>query len=174
MVPITFSIYSEKEAKDYFNKFGYELISLEKYQVNQKLMESKSEQYVNIAIVTFLIVTMILYTYFASRSKMLGEISQIGRKRSLGESKISIIRSYVSDVFVRTSITSVIGFLLSCGVSFYIRSMISTDNFAFSIIITSIILGILIVYAICIFVGILPVISLLRLTPAKINSKYDI
>lgn len=174
MVPITFSIYSEKEAKDYFNKLGYELISLEKYQVNQKLMESKSEQYVNIAIVTFLIVTMILYTYFASRSKMLGEISQIGRKRSLGESKISIIRSYVSDVFVRTSITSVIGFLLSCGFSFYIRSMISTDNFAFSIIITSIILGILIVYAICIFVGILPVISLLRLTPAKINSKYDI
>ena len=57
-----------------------------------------------------------------------------------------------------------------------VRQAVYTENYTNIVPINPliVILGVIVLYSIGIFIGLLPTISLIKKTPAEINSKYDI
>ena len=53
-----------------------------------------------------------------------------------------------------------------------INDYLSSDIFATDLSVP--LLGVLVLYALCVFFGLLPIITLLRKTPSEILAKYDI
>ena len=113
---------------------------------------------------------------FLMRSKMLNDIYSIGVYRSLGSSKRKIYAKYLSDIFVMVSFTTLIAYIFVMIVYFSaIRSM--NDYLGTELMSTDLtvpLIGTVIIYAVNVFFGILPIFTLLRMTPSEILAKYDI
>ena len=122
-----------------------------------------------------ILIILAIIIYFMMRGRMIADISHIGVYRSLGQSRGKIISEYIIDILLTVSLTSLIGFLLSI---FIFSSIVVNMNRTILIsaadkAIELIPLGILLLYSMNIFFGITPIINLLKMTPAEINTKYD-
>ncbi len=126
------------------------------------------------------------FVYFIMRSKMLSDIYNIGVYRSLGASKARINRKYLSDIFILTTFTALIGYIAGTLIYFSITKIVNgiieemagmyginaarvlMSNIGISF------LGVLALYLIMYLFGMLPIIMLQRKTPSEIFAKYDI
>lgn len=112
----------------------------------------------------------LIFLYFLMRSSMMSRIYQIGVYRALGIRKSNIYRIFFTEILIITLITALIGIFLVSIVVNKVNEIIEVIYYPWFIAPISL-LFIFIVNAI---VGLLPVNTLLRLTPSQILSKYDI
>lgn len=112
----------------------------------------------------------LVFLYFLMRSSMMSRIYQIGVYRALGIRKSNIYRIFFTEILIITLITAIIGIFLVSIVVNNVNAIIEVIYYPWFIAPISL-LFIFIVNAI---VGLLPVNTLLRLTPSQILSKYDI
>ncbi|MDC0559156.1 FtsX-like permease family protein, partial [Candidatus Izimaplasma bacterium] len=111
--------------------------------------------------------------FFIIRSSLLSRIYEISVYRALGISKGDVVKMFVTEVILLTTITSIVGYLITSYIIFRIQ-IASQDYFDLvKVSIWSFTSGIVIIYAINIVSGIFPISNLLRKTPAEILSKYD-
>lgn len=124
-------------------------------------------------VAVFIGFTVIGY-YFVIRSSMISRIQEIGIYRALGVKRIEILSMFFYEIIVLTTISTLIGYLIgSIFVKLLTSSLIGALNyFEFNSI--SFTLGFILVYGINIISGLLPVITLVRKTPAQILTQYDI
>ncbi len=111
--------------------------------------------------------------FFISKSEMLRHIYQINVYRSLGVKRFEIVKLFIVDIVVLTTLTSLIGYLISVGI--FLRFAASTIG-TLTLIrphYPTLLLGIILVYLINILAGIIPVLTLLRKSPAEIMRTYD-
>ncbi len=112
--------------------------------------------------------------YFIMRSSMISRIYEISVYRALGMKKSEILASFMFEVIILTSLTTLIGLIFSN------ISLISLDDTLigqFRIFLVdplTFVVGILIIYLVNLLGGILPITSLLRKTPSQILTQYDI
>ncbi len=112
--------------------------------------------------------------YFIIRSSMVERIYQISVYRALGVRRVDIARSFLIEVFVITTVTTVLGYVLaSIAISRLQEGLLGELRF-FYINPLTFILGLLLAYLINLYAGMAPVAILLRKTPAQIISQYDI
>lgn len=145
------------------------------YIANQEYyFQSEKRTYIVSTII--LLVICGIYTFFTMKSKMLQDIYQIGVERELGRKRSSIIFIYIVKSFVTVTLTMVIGYLLSTIIYSYISIKANSLGASMTLIHNNITtyLMLLLMYIVGIFFGILPVLTLLRKTPAQIVAKYDI
>ena len=113
---------------------------------------------------------------FLMRSKMINDIYNIGVYRSLGSSKFKIYLKYFSDIVVMVTFTSLIAYFIIMFV--YLSAIESINDYfgseLFSRGLVVPLLGVLVLYLVNIFFGLLPIYTLLKKTPAEILAKYDI
>lgn len=112
--------------------------------------------------------------YFIAKSELMKQIYQINVYRSLGVRKSEIIKVFFIDSFVLTTLSSLIGYLLYVIGYLYLSAGIFGTV---GIMIThwpSLIIGLIVMYLVNVVFGVLPVISLLRKTPADIMRTYDL
>lgn len=118
----------------------------------------------------------VVFTYLVMRSRMLQDIYTIGVYRSIGATKSKIIKDFMVDLFITTTCTTLVGYVLilflyniSADSLNYIfdERIFKINNLYFSF-------GLLVVYFINIVFGLLPIILLLKKTPAEICNKYDL
>lgn len=127
-------------------------------------------------ILTFSVVIFLLSSlgyFFISKSEMLRHIYQINVYRSLGVKRFEIVKLFIVDIVVLTTLTSLIGYLISVGI--FLRFAASTIG-TLTLIrphYPTLLLGIILVYLINILAGIIPVLTLLRKSPAEIMRTYD-
>ncbi|MDE5714620.1 MAG: ABC transporter ATP-binding protein/permease [Anaeroplasmataceae bacterium] len=123
-----------------------------------------------------LLVTISIFIYFIMRSRMIADIYPIGVYRSLGASKGRLYKQFISDIFITITMTSLLGYVITAVVYQMIangvNSMLNVNVFKSNILFT--LLGILVLYVLNFFFGLLPIKLLLHKTPAEIISKYDI
>ena len=117
-----------------------------------------------------------IMVFFLMRSKMINDIYNIGVYRSLGSSKNKIYAKYFTDTFVMVTFTSLIAYAT---VMFVYLTAIESINYSmstelFNTSLTVPILGVIVLYAVNILFGLLPIITLLNKTPSEILAKYDI
>ena len=107
---------------------------------------------------------------------MISDIYPIGVYRSIGASRFKIVLRFVSDILVTITLTALIGYLLTTFIFQTIAANVNNtlsmnalkSSYLFSF------LGAVILYALNLFFGLLPIIMLMRKTPAEIIAKYDI
>ena len=127
------------------------------------------------AITLVLLIACMIYIYFTTRSRLISQIKEVGVYRSIGATRRQIVKSYLSNIFIDTTTTSLLGYILTTFISSYISIKIAkllgnTPNTNVGVLL----IGIVIIYLINFAIGIIPVMSLLSKTPSEINSKYDI
>ena len=117
-----------------------------------------------------------VFVYLVTRSRTISLIYEVGVKRSIGASKGKILASFFIDDFVITTLFSLVGYVVIFVlynfaaelVNYYLKvEFLIVDNSYF-------ILGVLVMYLVNMIIGILPISSLLKKTPAEICAKYDI
>lgn len=131
--------------------------------------------------ITSKIITMIvmfallsLCMYFIMRSSLMIRIKQIGIYRAIGVSKKNLVFKFFIEALVLTIFTVGLSFIfISIFLWFNIsRSALMKEIFYYPLWLSFALLGVL--FGVCSFCGILPVLGLLRKTPSEILSKYDI
>ena len=108
------------------------------------------------------------------RSSLMIRIKQIGIYRAIGVSKKNLVFKFFVEALVLTFFTVGLSFIIiSTFLWFNIsRSALITEVFYYPIWLA---LGLCcLLFGVCSFCGILPVLGLLRKTPSEILSKYDI
>ena len=133
-------------------------------------------KYINLTIEIILIIICAIYLIFTMKSKMLQDIYEIGVRRELGQKRISIILNYILKSFVTLTLTIIIGYILSTLIYIFIALRVNSFGGNIPVLYNSLstYLIILIIYVIGIIFGIIPVLLLLKHTPAEIVKKYDI
>jgi len=124
-------------------------------------------------ITVFLSFTFIGF-YFVIRSSMITRIQEIGIYRALGVKRVEILSMFFFEILILTTVSTLIGYIFGfILVKTLMKSLLGALNI-FATNTFSLILGLILVYAFNIFAGLLPVITLLRKTPAQILTQYDI
>ena len=117
-----------------------------------------------------ILVASLVFLFFLMRSSMISRIYQIGVYRALGVKKSNVYKIFFVEILIITLITAVLAILI---VSVFINQ---ANNFIELIyypwFIAPLSLGFMLV--VNLFVGLIPINNLLRLTPSQILSKYDI
>ena len=133
-------------------------------------------KYINLTIEIILIIICAIYLIFTMKSKMLHDIYEIGVRRELGQKGISIILNYILKSFVTLTLTIIIGYILSTLIYIFIALRVNSFGGNIPVLYNSLstYLIILIIYVMGIIFGIIPVLLLLKHTPAEIVKKYDI
>ncbi|XMB87177.1 ATP-binding cassette domain-containing protein [Mycoplasmatota bacterium WC44] len=120
------------------------------------------------------IISAALGIYFIMRSSLLSRIYEISILRAVGASKSDIRRLFLVEILFITTISSLVGYLalillLSSGLS-NAKGYIDFVHFTF----INAIIGALILYLVNIIFGLIPIELLIRKTPSKILSRYDL
>lgn len=148
------------------------------YDVNMVNEEENRESNVILYQLLFFVLIFIcsVFSYFVMRSRTIALIYDVGVERSIGATKWKILGKFLVDTLIITTLFSLLGYIAiillynftADGVNYYLGELflISDDTYF--------IIGVLIMYLINIVFGMLPIISLLRKTPAEICAKYDI
>lgn len=134
----------------------------------------------NIRIATTLPVNLILLGislvgfYFIMRSSMFSRIYQIGLYRVLGVRRKEIVNSFLVEIILITTITSLIGYIVSFNLFETLSQITLVSGVSLTTSVFTFLGGILFMYLFYIIIGLLPVFNLLRLTPSELITKYDI
>ena len=127
-------------------------------------------------LVTLLVVLVVMCVcmYFIMRSSMMNRIKEIGVYRAIGVSRGNLVFRFLVETAVLTTLTVFIGFL-ACSVLMGVwvsSSPLLTELLYYPAWLAAGLLVIL--YAVCLAFGVLPVWALTRKPPSDILAKYDI
>lgn len=112
--------------------------------------------------------------YFVIRSSLFQRIYEVSVYRALGVRKIDVFRSFIVEIFVLTTATTLVGYVIAnLGISRAQEGLLGQLNYFYVNPLTFVI-GLILVYAINLGSGLFPVAMLLKKTPAQILSQYDI
>lgn len=170
-----YTIYTDnvKETIKKYQDQGFNAKSVYKIE-KDTFVRDKREQNKSTLVVSIVIVSIsLIEAYLISRSSFLSKIKEVGTYRAIGVKKKDICKMFMGEAFAITTIASVPGIILS---SYLLKqlSKVKYLNYTFIINIKVILITIVIVYVFNIIASLLPVINLIRKTPANILSRNDV
>jgi cell division protein FtsX len=138
------------------------------------IREQASAIVTNLVTLGVLLLLMSLCMYFIMRSSLMSRIKEVGILRAIGVSKRNLLFKFFIEAAVLTVLTIFIGFLITSAFIFacFGASPFASEIFYYPVWLAAADLSLL--FAISLFFGTVPVLSLLRKTPSEILSKYDI
>jgi ABC-type antimicrobial peptide transport system permease subunit len=119
-----------------------------------------------------LLVLMSICMYFIMRSSLMIRIKEVGIYRAIGVSKKNIVFKFFIEAIVLASLTVLVGYLAASGFVMLCLNMSSLAEFYYPLWLAGV--DLVVLYAMCLFFGTIPILSLLRKTPSEILAKYDI
>jgi len=117
---------------------------------------------------------IVIYILLIMRSSMLNRIKEIGIYRSIGATKRDIYKVFFSEIIAFTTVGSLTGYLFMTYLINRVQDTLGTFTSLFYFPPYLFILGIVLIYAVNVLFGMLPIMILLKKTPAEINAKFDI
>lgn len=140
----------------------------------ENISEKYTEILTSIIAMAVILAVMSVCMYFIMRSSLMNRIKEVGIYRAIGVSKKNLIFRFFIEALLLTSLTVLIGYLLTSaflGAALGMSPMMETFLY-YPLWLAVAVLALL--YALCLFFGTLPILSLLRKKPSEILSKYDI
>ncbi len=144
------------------------------YIYRQTIASYSADIITSIISMAVILVFMSLCMYFIMRSSLMNRIKEVGIYRAIGVSKKNLVFKFLVETLVLTTLTVLVGYLIT---SAFLGVCLGISPFMETVLYYPVWLAggvLLVLYAICIFFGTLPIKSLLRKTPSQILSKYDI
>ena len=120
-----------------------------------------------------ILVISLVEIYLMVRSSFLSRIKEVGVLRAIGVKKADIYRMFLGEILAITTCASIPGIAL---MSYILKgiSQIPYMGRMYIVSIETIGLSIFLVYAFNILVGLMPLIRVLRKTPAQILARHDV
>ncbi len=143
--------------------------------VRDNLMSDKQTQVVQqVLTMVVILVLMSICMFFIMRSSLMSRIKEVGIYRAIGVSKKNLVFRFFMEAVVLTTLTVMVGFLITSAVmrAWLGFSSMMSSLFYYPLWLCGALLVIL--YAVCLFCGTVPILSLLRRKPSEILAKYDI
>ena len=141
----------------------------------ERIIENNLEDIIaSLITLAVMLVLMSLCMYFIMRSSLMNRIKEIGIYRAIGVSKKNLVFKFFIEAIVLATLTVLIGYLLTSGFMLLCLNMSSMIAEVFYYPAWLALADLIILYAISLFFGTLPILSLLRKTPSEILAKYDI
>ena len=170
---VVYHLNNYKKAKEFFDDEKIENIVISIDYKDDYGARRLAAGFSTLIFAVVLLVSSFVSYYFVLRSSLLSRIYEISVYRALGASKLDLVKIFLSEILLVTTLTSLPGYILSAYIFYSIQEagggIVEYMNYS----LISMTLGVLFVYAINIFSGLLPVTNLLRKTPAEILSRYD-
>ncbi len=160
-------------AKNSLESKGYEVKLSSQDAMDQNNNRIQSGLATNLTVSLFLVGGSLLAFYFVMRSSMISRIYEISVYRALGVRKMEIYGSFSVEIILLTAVSGFIGFILTTFLLGYISSSPLSVIFSFRVDLMSVMIGLLILFGSNLFIGLMPLILLLRKTPSQIISSYD-
>ncbi|MBU1094762.1 MAG: ABC transporter ATP-binding protein/permease [Firmicutes bacterium] len=144
-------------------------------QIIDNFNNTMLELRITVSIVAAVVVSFVMLGfYFVMHSSMISRIYEISVYRALGMKKSELFISFLVEILIISTITSLIGFAIaSYGISLASDTLLGQFRI-FLVTPLTVLIGIIVVYGINILGGMIPIMLLLRKTPAQILSQYDI
>ncbi len=141
---------------------------------NDLMQDQRSGITTNLIVMAVLLALMSVCMYFIMRSALMNRIKEVGIYRAIGVSRKNLVFRFFIESLVLTTLTVFIGFLISSAVMrlWFGISPLMSELFFYPLWMAGGLLVIL--YAICLFCGTVPILTLLRKSPSEILAKYDI
>lgn len=120
-----------------------------------------------------IVIITLIALFFVLRASLAERITEIAVFRALGVRRIDIIKTFIVEIFVITTVSFIVGYIFGI----YYFTNVNTALYDSNLIIfpaVFMVLGGLFIYGVSQLIGLIPVWSLLRKTPAQIMSAYDI
>ena len=121
-----------------------------------------------------ILVLMSVCMYFIMRSSLMNRIKEIGVYRAIGVSKKNLVFKFFIESLLLTTMTVFVGYLVISAFMFIALGASSIISQILYYPIWLALADLIVLYAISLFFGTLPILSLLSKTPSEILSKYDI
>ncbi len=112
--------------------------------------------------------------FFIIRSSMLNRIHEIGIYRALGVKRLDVVKLFLVEIVALMSVTSLLGYAGMYYVLYSINQATGELIDVLAIGVVPFFLGLLLLYVFHVVFGLLPLVSVLRKTPAEIQATYDI
>ena len=133
----------------------------------------KQEKLLSVGIICAAVILItIIVLYFTMKANAIRKIYDIGVYRSIGISKSSIYIAFIFELLLISSLTTLVGATLTYLVTTFI-SNIPLLGISLGVTPLSFVITVIVLFAINILIGIIPMIILLNMTPAKLTAKYD-
>ncbi len=144
------------------------------YMFDLKMESFKKDVTTNLIVLAVFLAVMCFCMYFIMRSSLMSRIKEVGIYRAIGVSKINLTFKFLIEAAVLTTLTVFVGYIISSAFIFALASFVSLLDtiLYYPFWLAGAIL--IILYAVCLVCGIIPITALLRKTPSQILSKYDI
>ena len=172
----TFLVYSETPEEDIQRLLEQEIYAFsdyyDQYSDLVEVKDTENSGYYMFSVLSLLISAISIY--FIIRSSLLSRVYEISVYRALGATKGDILRIFVVEIFIITTLSSIIAFIATTvlllssqnEVAEYVSFVVYTPGTVF--------LTIILLYLTNIIFGIAPVNLIIRKTPADLFAKYDI
>ncbi|MBQ6293510.1 MAG: ATP-binding cassette domain-containing protein [Lachnospiraceae bacterium] len=115
-----------------------------------------------------------LCMYFIMRANLMSRIREVGIYRAIGVTKKNLVFRFLIEALVLCTTTVLVGFALSSLVMRHWVTHSALMKMLFDYPLWMMLALLILLVALCVFCGVLPVLLLLRKTPSEILSKYDI
>ncbi len=147
----------------------------EKVRITNNFNNAMLQIRVTISIVAAVVVGFaMLGFYFVMHSSMISRIYEISVYRALGMKKSELFVSFLIEILIISTITSLIGYAVASYAIHLATNSLLGQFRLFIVNPLTILIGIVILYGINVIGGMFPIMLLLRKTPAQILSQYDI
>ena len=124
--------------------------------------------------IVILLVIMSVCMYFIMRSALMNRIKEVGIYRAIGVSKKNLIFRFFTEALVLTTLTVLVGYLVTSAFIYVCLGLSSLVSSVFYYPVWLALTVLIVLYALSLVCGTLPILSLLRKTPSEILAKYDI
>ncbi|HBP25659.1 MAG TPA: hypothetical protein DD618_01730 [Acholeplasmatales bacterium] len=166
------SVYSTNKAVTMAILEAEGLIVRDVYVVNRESYTDMTFNIVQYVISLVILGASLIFLYFIMRSSLISRVYEVGVYRALGVKKGNVYRLFVSEIVLISLFTSLLGVVAATLFIVRVNSLAPIEIIYYPWYVSFISLGFL--FGCNLLIGLLPVFTLLRLTPSEILTKYDI
>lgn len=140
---------------------------------NEYVQNKKETVRESLIIAGILLAISFIEIYLMVRSSFLSRIKEIGILRAVGIKRLDIYKMFLGEVIIITTFASVPGYIL---MSLILKEIIKIEYLGqmFVIDLRVLIISLIIIYALNLFIGVLPIFNVIRHSPARILSRNDV
>ena len=172
--PSLFIYSNNKESTiEYLNSKGYGADDTYIISKNEYIKSKNDSVKESLIIAGILLAVSFIEKYLMVRSSFLSRIKEIGMLRAVGVKRLDIYKMFLGEVLIITTFASIPGYIL---MSLILKEIIKIEYLKtmFTLDFKVLLISFITIYALNMFMGLLPIFNVIRHSPAKILSRNDI
>ena len=156
-----------------YKENGYPAYNTYKFARKQYIKTNKDAVKSKLLVSAVIISISLIEAFLISRSSFLSKVKEVGTLRAIGVKRLDICKMFLGEAFAITTLASLPGIF---GASYLLKKLSEVRHFKYIFIVNFkvVFISIFIVYMFNILVSLIPVINLIRKTPANILSRNDV